>query len=129
VRRGVLVMVASAVSGVSAGLLCGFVLSRVAGSSASGWGDLVGAVAGLLLGFLAAQGVLFVVVARLAGRSLAVGLCGAAALFPGGLVLLALLTNLGVPFPASGVAVWAVLVVLVAVVGAPRRGVSRRRPR
>lgn len=105
-RRAVSVGSVLAVLAPPCSLVAALVLSRLLRSSAAGWGDLVGAVLGIHLGFWAAAVVVFATAARLGSRPFWVVVLGAAGLLPSTLLLLALATNLGAPLPVTIVLLW-----------------------
>jgi len=103
-------------------LLGAMVFSRALRSSAAGWGDLIGAVIGIYLGFWVAASSVFTAAARLASRAWWVTLLGAAGLLPAMMLVLAVTTNLGAPLPFTVVLLWVLVSLCAAWAGSPRRG-------
>jgi hypothetical protein len=97
------------------------VLSRVFRSGAAGWGDLIGAVFGVYLGFWAGASVVLFLAARLGARPWWFGVAAVAGLFPSTLLTIAIATNLGVPFPATILLLWALVSVGATWAGSPLR--------
>jgi len=97
------------------------VLSRVFRSSASGWGDLIGAVFGVYLGFWVGASVVLVIASRLGARPWWVGVTAVAGLLPSTVLTIAIATNLGVPFPATILLLWVLVSVCATWAGSPRR--------
>lgn len=81
----------------TAGLL-GLVLSRIGRGDASGWGDLIGAVVGIVIGAGLGLGLVLVLVARTQGRRLRARLALATAAIPSALVATAVSGVFGVSF-------------------------------
>lgn len=102
-------------------LLGALALSRALRSSVGGWGDLIGAVLGIYAGFWVAASAVFVLAVRLGSRSWWVGVFGVAGLLPVTALTVALLANLGTPFPATVTLLWVLVSVCATWAGSPHR--------
>lgn len=102
-------------------LIGALVLSRVFRSSVAGWGDLIGAVFGVYMGFWVAASAVLVIASRLGARPWWVGVTAVAGLLPSTVLTIAIATNLGVPFPATILLLWVFVSVCATWAGSPRR--------
>lgn len=95
--------VATAPTQVAAAGLVGLVFSRAGRSDPSGWGDLIGAIVGVMIGAGAGLGVIMVLVARTLRRSRAQAAALALLSVPSAVLVSMVAGPLGIGFPQAWV--------------------------
>lgn len=121
-RRLLVLAPVLAVLAPACSLLGALVFSRALRSSAAGWGDLIGAVIGIYLGFWVAASSVFTAAARLASRAWWVTLLGVAGLLPMMMLVVAVAANLDASFPFTVMLLWVLVSLCATWAGSPRRG-------